>query len=175
MNPPIPWTTPSAKSARSLKYSAFVYGTPLKVSIQPFSGKSLAIAPYILSGSPTESPEITISYPTSKVTSFDMKSLAHACATATQQGLVVPALRCKIFYTGTKVSGDKVTFEATFNPDGLLDIGDISLFKVKLQEITFPPRFRGLKSFTLTVLEPPEPGLVQVGFDDVKYTAHVKE
>jgi hypothetical protein len=72
-----------------------------------------------------------------------MKSLAHACATATQQGLVVPALRCKIFYTGTKVSGDKVTFEATFNPDGLL--------------------------------EPPEPGLVQVGFDDVKYTAHVKE
>jgi hypothetical protein len=104
-----------------------------------------------------------------------MKSLAHACATATQQGLVVPALRCKIFYTGTKVSGDKVTFEATFNPDGLLDIGDISLFKVKLQEIAFPPRFRGLKSFTFTVLEPPEPGLVQVRFDDVKYTAHVKE
>jgi hypothetical protein len=89
---------------------------PLGASLQPFSGKSVAIAPYILSGSPTQSPEISISYPDSKVTSFDTKSLAFACAAAAQQGLVVAAIDCKILFTGTKVSGDTVTFDATVVP-----------------------------------------------------------
>ena len=148
---------------------------PLGASFQPFSGKSVAIAPYILSGSPTQSPEISISYLDSKVTSFDMKSLAFACAAAAQQGLVVAAIDCKILFTGTKVSGDTVTFDATFKPDGFLDIGDISLFKVKMKEVVFPPRLGGLKSFTYTVVEPQPDALVQVAFDSVKYTARVRE
>jgi hypothetical protein len=157
------------------QYTSFVYGMPLRASLQPFSGKSVAIAPYILSGSPTQSPEISISYLDSKVTSFDMKSLAFACAAAAQQGLVVAALECKIVFTGTKVSGDTVTFDATFEPDGILDIGGISLFKVKMKEVFFPSRFAGLKSFTFTVLEPQPGALVQVAFDSVKYTARVRE
>ena len=119
--------------------------------------------------------EISISYPDSKVTSFDMNSLAFACAAAAQQGLVVAALECKILFTGTKVSGDTVTFDATFKPDGFLDIGGISLFKVKMKEVFFPSRFAGLESFTFTVLELQPGALVQVAFDSVKYTARVRE
>lgn len=151
----------ATKTVHSLNFSSFVYGMPLADSIQPSSGRSLAIAPYILSGSPTEPPEITISYPGSDVTSFDMQSITHACALATQQGIVMPATKCTILYTGTKVSGDKVTLEATFEPDGFVDVGSISLFEVKMKKVSFlHAHFDGLTRLTFKVTKPEAGGLV---------------
>jgi hypothetical protein len=105
-----------------------------------------------------------------------MQSITHACALATQQGIVMPATKCTILYTGTKVSGDKVTLEATFEPDGFVDVGSLSLFEVKMKKVSFlHAHFDGLTRLTFKVTKPEAGGLVQVAFDDVKYTAHVKD
>jgi hypothetical protein len=159
-----------------LNYKAIAYGSPQKESIKPSSGNGLAIAPYILSGSPIVPAEITINFPGSKTTSFDMKSTAHACAAATQNGFIVPAVSYTILYTGTKVSGEMVGFESSFKVTGLLNFHEIAPFGVEMEEKTFPANFTGLKNMKVAISKSVvSKYATQIGFDDVKYTAYVEE
>ena len=162
-------------STHSLNFSTFVYGTHSKYAIKPSSGTALAIATYLLKN-PGGQAEITIQYTNSEVTPFDMKSISHGCSLSSNNGLVVPAKKCTIRYTGIKANSDpQVTHQVVFKPDGFVDIGDILVGSVDLQETMFPSNFDGLKSLKIDLLEPTPATLYQMGFDDAKYTAWVRE
>lgn len=68
-----------------------------------------------------------------------------------------------------------MTHQVVFKPDGFVDIGDILVGSVDLQETMFPSNFDGLKSLKIDLLEPTPATLYQMGFDDAKYTAWVRE
>jgi hypothetical protein len=86
-------------------------------------------------------PEITSSYSGSKVVSFDMESIASGCYAATEQGAAAPPISCTIRYTGTKVSGEEVTFDAVFTVKNLNLLG-IALAGEAVQTQRFPSSFK---------------------------------
>jgi hypothetical protein len=178
MDHPISQADPITNRMHSLDYSGFAYAAPLKYAIAPSSPTNLIVTPYILtkpkdSTEPTTPlPEGTISIPAeSEVTSFDAESVFQACSLAGQNGAVIPAIECTILWTGVKADSSKkdVTFEAEYKPDGILDIGVISVGGVKMKDLPFPDNFKGLKSLKPSVLKPKTGVLVQMGFDDFKH------
>jgi hypothetical protein len=127
---------------------------------------------------PLATPEISTSYPNSKVASFDAESIASGCYTATEQGLLAPAISCTIRYTGTKaVTGEQVTFDAVFEVTAL-NVAGVAIGSQKLQKKAFPKQFRditSLKPRVLTAALPAGGATAQMAFDDFVYTAYIKK
>jgi hypothetical protein len=162
-----------------LSYTAFGVGAsaPGALSLQASSKPNFAFAPYLLVD-PLATPEISSSYSGSKVVSFDMESIASGCYAATEQGAVAPPISCTIRYTGTKVSGEEVTFDAVFEVKNLNVLG-VALAGQDVQAKRFPPTFKGLTSLKPNILTAALPAIdgvtAQMGFDDLVYTAYVKK
>jgi hypothetical protein len=107
-----------------------------------------------------------------------MESIASGCYAATEQGVVAPPISCTIRYTGTKVSGEEVTFDAVFEVKDLNVLG-VALTGQDVQAKRFPPTFKGLTSLKPKILTAALPAIdgvtAQMGFDDLIYTAYVKK
>jgi hypothetical protein len=149
---------------------------PGTLTIQASSKPNAVFAPYLLVD-PLATPEISSVYSGSKVVSFDMESIASGCYAATENGALAPAISCTIRYTGTKVSGEEVTFDAVYEVKNLNLLG-VALAAEKVQTKYFPPSFKGLTSLKPDILTAALPAIdgvtAQMAFDDVIYTAHVK-
>jgi hypothetical protein len=165
-----------ADQVDSLAYNGLGCGSPLALvnNIQPSSGSNLLIAKSVL-------PEISSAYPGSKVTSFDMESVASGCYLPSRNGLLAPAVSCTIRFTGTKaVSGLDETLEFEFVvKKGLIGI---ALAPIPLQKKPFPTRFSGLRSLRAEILTTDVPvvddlpiATASLVMDDAVYTAHVEE
>ena len=145
--------------------------------IQPFSSPNFAVSP-ALGVDPLATPEISSSYPDSRVTSFDAESISSGCYAATEQGLLAPAISCTIRYTGTKaVTGEQVTFDAVFEVT-TLNLAGIAVSPQVLQRKAFPRQFRditSLKPRVLTAALPAGALTAQMAFDDFVYTVYIKK
>jgi len=170
-------TEPIADPTRSLEYTAFAYGAPTPLFIQPSSKTNLALAPYLLND-PLATPKISASYSGSKVTSFDAESIVSGCYAAAQNGILAPAISCTIRYTGTKaVTGEEVIFDAAFEVTTLNLLG-IAIGPQTVQKKSFPKQFRGITSLKPRVLTAALPAgalTAQMAFDDFVYTAYTRQ
>jgi hypothetical protein len=128
---------------------------------------------------PLATPEISASYPNSKVASFDAESIASGCYAATENGVLAPAISCTIRYTGTKAgTGEQVTFDAVFEVSTPLNVAGIAIGPQKLQKKVFPSQFRGITSLKPRVLTAALPAggvTAQMAFDDFVYTVYVRK
>jgi hypothetical protein len=162
-----------------LSYTAFGLGAPVPgtLSLQPSSKPNFVLAPYLLTD-PLATPEITSSYSGSKVVSFDMESIASGCYAATQNGAAAPPISCTIRYTGTKVSGEEVTFDAVFTVKNA-NLWGVALAGESVQTQRFPSSFKGITSLKPKILTAAIPAIngvtAQMGFDDLVYTTYVKK
>jgi hypothetical protein len=107
-----------------------------------------------------------------------MESIASGCYAATENGALAPAISCTIRYTGTKVSGEEVTFDAVYEVKNLNLLG-VALTAEKVQRKSFPSSFKSLTSLKPDILTAALPAIdgvtAQMAFDDIIYTAHVKK
>jgi hypothetical protein len=173
-------TSPSHTTDQTsrLSYTAFGVGASIDgaLALQAKSRPNFAFAPYLLVD-PLAKPEISSSYSGSKVASFDVESIASGCYAATEQGAAAPPISCTIRYTGTKVSGEQVTFDAVFEVKSLNLLG-IALAGESVQTKRFPASFKDLTSLKPNILTAALPAVdgvtAQMGFDDITYVAHVK-
>jgi hypothetical protein len=160
-----------------LSYTAIGVGAsaPGALALQASSKPNFSLAPYLSGGLAT--PEISSSYSGSKVVSFDMESIASGCYAATHQGAAAPPISCTIRFTGTKTSGEQVTFDAAFVVDNPSLLG-VGLSGQSVQTKRFPSNFKGLTSLKPNILTAALPAIdgvtAEMGFDDITYTAHVK-
>lgn len=147
------------------------------MTIQASSKPNAVFAPYLLVD-PLATPEISSVYPDSKVASFDVESVASGCYAATENGALAPAISCTIRYTGTKASGEEVTFDAVFEVKNLNLLG-VALAAETVQRKAFPASFKSLTSLKPEILTAALPAIdgvtAQMAFDDFIYTAHVKK
>jgi hypothetical protein len=145
----------------------------------------MAFAPYTSNGtlSTPSTPKISISYDESNVTSFDPTLLYAGCYLSTQDGVVGPAFQCTIRFTGIKAgSEEEVVLDV---PLAFTNKPRCALFRESVQRVDFFESFRGLRSLEPAVLTPTLPlecggnrifrgATVRMGFDEFRYTAHVK-
>lgn len=149
---------------------------PKAVTIQPYSEPNVAVAPSIL----LAKQNISSIYAGSKVASFDMKSIAHGCFIQGPARVTSPAFGCTVRYVGTKAgSGKQEIFDAAFNVTKR-NIYGFAAGPEKVQVVEFPATFDGLTSVEPSIWKPAnlratEGSLVQMAFDEVTYTAHVRE
>lgn len=122
---------------------------------------------------------ISSEYPNNKVTSFDVDSIAAGCFAAAKEGLLAPAISCKMRFTGVKAKSgsDDVVHYAEFEI-GKVNLLGFSLIKEKLQNVVFPSDFTGLKSLKSEMVDSGLSIFKDVdgmAFDDFVHTVHIKQ